>query len=177
MSLPQPQTPTDKARRWVIARATAWRAAMFLAFWFVLAGIGPAELTLAGPLAIVAATWMSLRLLPPSGRRGSLFAMGQLSLRFLRQTVIAGLDVAWRALHPNLPLHPGLITHPVRFPPGPARNMFCMLTCLVPGTMPVGEDESGALIIHCLDVGQPVAAQLEAEEALLARVLGSERHG
>ena len=34
-------------------------------------------------------------------------------------------------------------------------------------------DDNGALLIHCLDVGQPVAAQLAAEEALLARVIGA----
>ena len=31
---------------------------------------------------------------------------------------------------------------------------------------------SGALVIHCLDIRQPVAAQLAAEEALFVRVIG-----
>jgi hypothetical protein len=38
--------------------------------------------------------------------------------------------------------------------------------------LPVGTDASGGLLIHCLDVGQPVAAQLAAEEALFVQVIG-----
>jgi multicomponent Na+:H+ antiporter subunit E len=41
---------------------------------------------------------------------------------------------------------------------------------LLPGTVPTGSAEGG-LLIHCLDVGQPVAAQLAEEEALFARVV------
>jgi hypothetical protein len=36
--------------------------------------------------------------------------------------------------------------------------------------VPTGPAEKG-LIIHCLDVGQPVAAQLAEEEALFATVV------
>lgn len=50
--------------------------------------------------------------------------------------------------------------------------MFTSLTSLLPGTVPTGSDESGAVLVHCLDVEQPVAAQLAAEEALFARIVG-----
>jgi multicomponent Na+:H+ antiporter subunit E len=40
----------------------------------------------------------------------------------------------------------------------------------MPGTLPVGTDADGALVYHCLDLDQPVAAALAREEALLARV-------
>ena len=52
------------------------------------------------------------------------------------------------------------------------RNMFTALMSLLPGTVPTGSDASGALVIHCLDVEQPVIAQLAAEEAVFARVVG-----
>lgn len=169
---------SKEANARVVVMAAICRAAAFLGLWFVLSGIGPSQLTLAAPVAVIGATWLSLRLLPPGGSRGSLVPLIQLVVRFPQQTVVAGVDVAWRALDPRLPLRPGLVTYPVRFPPGAARNAFCTLTCLVPGTLPVGTDENDALIIHCLDVKQPIAAQLSAEEALLARVLGGGRgHG
>lgn len=167
-----PDSKETKTR--IMVPAAIWRASAFLVLWFVLSGIGPSELTLAAPVAVVGATWLSLRLLPPSRSAGSLVALVQLVVRFLRQTVVAGVDVARRALDPRLPLRPGLVTYPVRFAPGAARNSFCTLTCLVPGTLPVGTDEHDALIIHCLDVDQPIVAQLNAEETLLARVLGHE---
>jgi multicomponent Na+:H+ antiporter subunit E len=45
----------------------------------------------------------------------------------------------------------------------------------VPGTVPAGAVESGALLVHCLDVSQPVVEQLAAEEALLVGALGLDR--
>lgn len=146
------------------------RAAGFLGLWLVLAGADLADLP-AAALAVVAATWTSLRLLPPGGSRRSPVALAQLAWRFLRQSVIAGADVAWRALDPRLPLRPGFVTYPVRFPPGTTRNVFATLTSLLPGTVPCG-DHSGQLVYHCLDVDQPVVSQLAAEEAALSRALG-----
>ncbi len=158
------------ATRRYLARAAVWRAAGFLGFWLALAGADSSDL-FAAAASVVAATWISLHLLPPSGSRRSLVAMGQLALRFLYQSVVAGVDVARRALDPRLPLRPGFVGYPVRFPPGTARNTFTTLTSLLPGTVPAGE-EDGKLVYHCLDIGQPVVAQLAVEEAALSEVLG-----
>jgi multicomponent Na+:H+ antiporter subunit E len=146
------------------------RAAGFLVLWLVLAGADPADLP-AAAVAVVAATWASLRLLPPGSSRLSPSALAKLTLRFAYQSVAAGVDVAWRALDPRLPLRPGFVRYPVRFPPGPARNAFSTLTSLLPGTVPAGA-EPGHIVYHCLDVEQPVTSQLAAEEAALARALG-----
>jgi multicomponent Na+:H+ antiporter subunit E len=52
------------------------------------------------------------------------------------------------------------------------------LMSLLPGTVPSGSDERGRVLIHCLDVEQPVAAQLAAEEALFVRAIGeASSHG
>src|SRR5262247_330930 len=151
------------------ATAVIARAAWFLGLWLVLAGADLADLP-AAALAVVAATWTSLRLLPPGGSRRSPIAVARLAVRFLYQSVVAGLDVARRALDPRLPLRPGFVAYPVRFPPGTARNAFTTLTSLLPGTVPAGE-EGGDLLYHCLDVDQPVVSQLAAEEAALSRAL------
>ena len=153
----------------VAARAFL-RATAFLVLWLVLAGADPIDLV-AGAVAVVAATWASLRLLPPGSARVSPVALARLALRFACQSVIAGADVARRAFDPRLPLRPGFVRYPVRFPPGPARNAFTALTSLLPGTVPEGE-ERGQLLYHCLDLDQPVASQLAAEEAALSRAIG-----
>ena len=124
-----------------------------------------------------AATWTSLRLLPPGRWRVSPLGLARLALRFPRQSVMAGVDVARRALDPRLPLRPGFVTYRRGLPPGPARDAFCALASLLPGTLPVGTNEDGTLLVHCLDVEQPVAAQLAAEEALFVRALGGCRDG
>ena len=152
-------------------RAAITRGAGFLGFWLLLIGADPADLA-AGLFAATAATWTSLRLLPPSGGRLRYSALARLALRFMQQSMVGGLDVARRALDPRLPLRPGFVVYPVRLPPGPARNTFSALTSALPGTMPSGVDEHGALLYHCLDVEQPVAAQLAIDEGLLIRALG-----
>jgi multicomponent Na+:H+ antiporter subunit E len=164
-----PENGAANGRLWSSA---ARRAIWFLCFWLVLSGADLLDLP-AAVGAIAAATWMSLRLLAPTTSRGSPRAIAQLALRFLYESVIAGADVARRALDPRLPLRPGFVVYPIGLPPGAGRNMFAMLTSLLPGTVPAGE-EKGQLIYHCLDVGQPVFEQLAAEEAALSRALGND---
>jgi multicomponent Na+:H+ antiporter subunit E len=151
------------------------RMACFTAFWLILSGFDPVTL-LVGALAAIIATWTSLHLLPPSGWSFHPLALATLFLRFLRQSIVAGIDVAWRALDPRLPVRPGFVVYETHLPPGPMRNAFSTMTSLLPGTLPSGSDESGGLVIHCLDISQPVAEQLAGEEALLVQALGWTPH-
>lgn len=88
---------------------------------------------------------------------------------------MGGMEVARRVLSVRLPLRPGFVVYPVRLSPGPACNAFSTLTSMLPGTLPAGIDDHGALLYHCLDVEQPVAAQLAIDEGLLICAL-SETH-
>jgi multicomponent Na+:H+ antiporter subunit E len=133
----------------------------------VFIGADLADLVI-GVLVAAIATGASLYLLPLGTRRLRPVALARLALRFLCQSVIAGADVARRALDPRLPLRPGFVAFPVQVPAGAARNTFTTLTSLLPGTVPVGEDR-GCVVYHCLDVDQPVLSQLAAEEAALIR--------
>lgn len=144
-----------------------WRALWFLGAWFVIAGADVADLP-AAAAAVGLATWTSVRLLPPSGFRFSLLGLARLIRLFLYESVVAGVDVARRALDPRLPLRPGLLTYSTSLPPGSARNVFTTLTSLLPGTVPAGE-EGSQLIYHCLDIEQAVLSQLAGEEAALSR--------
>ncbi|MGA8656028.1 MAG: Na+/H+ antiporter subunit E [Chthoniobacterales bacterium] len=161
----------DKEIRISLAPAVIARLVGFLGLWFVLVGPDPAAL-LVGLFTAALATWTSLRLLPPSGGRPRFAFLTILAMRFGWQSVAAGIDVAWRALDPRLPLRPGFVVYPIRLQPSPTRNAFLTLSSLLPGTLPTGLNEGGVLLIHCLDVGQPVVAQMAAEELLLLRALG-----
>ena len=159
----------------LLVSAIVLRAVALLALWLVLVGgPDPADRP-AGIVALAAATWASLRLLPPRGARLSPIALACLVSRFARQSIVAGVDIAWRALDPQLPLRPGFVIYSAQLPPGPALNAFCALTSLAPGTLPAGPDDSGAFVVHCLDVRQPVASHLAADEELLTRALGHGR--
>jgi multicomponent Na+:H+ antiporter subunit E len=143
----------------------------FLVFWVIIAGTEPVDLLFGAPAALIV-TWASLQLLPPGTRRLRVVALARLVPRFLYQSIGAGVDVAWRALDPRLSLQPGFVTYRPRLPPGAALSAFCTVTSLLPGTLPSGTDESGRLMIHCLDKDQPIADQLATEEALLMEALG-----
>jgi multicomponent Na+:H+ antiporter subunit E len=146
-------------------RVAAVRATLFLGFWLMISGRNLSDLPV-GLAAVGAATWTSLRLLPAGGSRPRPVLLAALALRFVRQSVVSGTEVAWRALNPKLQLHPGFVAYPLRLPSGGARSAFCALSSLLPGTLPTGTDENGALLVHCLDAGQPVAANLAEEERL-----------
>jgi multicomponent Na+:H+ antiporter subunit E len=138
--------------------------------WIVLIrSVHPADLAV-GALAAAAAAWVSLRLLPPDAGRVKLAALAARGPRFLWQSVLAGIDVARRALAPSLPLRTGLIAYRTALPRGQARNAFATITSLLPGTLPAEDDASG-ILYHCLDTSQPVAQQLATEEREYAKAL------
>ena len=140
------------------------------AFWIVLIrSAQPADLVV-GALTAVAATSASLRLLPPDAGRVRLAALAACGPRFLWQSVLAGIDVARRALAPRLPLDTGFVTYRTGLPRGQARNAFATITSLLPGTVPAADDDS-SILYHCLDTAQPVAEQLATEEREYAKAL------
>ena len=149
------------------------RATFFLAFWLTLTGFVLADLP-AGFLAAACATWASLHLLPPASHRPHPARLARLMLRFLHQSVVAGIDAAWRALHPRLPLQPGLVSYHSTCPTAHLTSGFCTMASLQPGLLPAGFDAQGSIVCHCLDIGRPVAQQLAEEEKRFLRALGRE---
>jgi len=146
------------------------RGAMFLGWWFVLLpSARPGDIAV-GVLATILATYASGKLLPPQAGRVRLGVLLMLLPRFAWLSLLAGIDVARRVFSPNMPLATGFVDYKTDFPPGHARNNFATITSLMPGTVPSG-DGPDTIEFHCLDTGQPVAAQMAAEERLLARAL------
>lgn len=143
------------------------RGAGFLVLWLALSGsAAPADVA-AGLAASALGAWASLRLAPPEGGpRFRPLAMAHLFLRLPAQVLVAGIDVARRALAPRMRIAPGLVP----FTPhaaGRRADLFLALSSLLPGTLPAAPGT-----IHALDTTRPVAAELAAEEARFARATG-----
>lgn len=153
----------------VFSLGTVFRFGAYLGLWIILIGCSVTNFAV-GLLAAAWATWISVLLLPVGDRQVSATALARLAMRLPWQSLVAGADVARRAFDPRLPLQPGLITYATGLESGPGRNAFRALLSLQPGTVPVSVQESGDLLIHCLDTNQPVAVQLSLEEALFAQV-------
>jgi multicomponent Na+:H+ antiporter subunit E len=151
-------------RQSVFSVAALVRFAIYLALWLILIGCNVTDLVI-GMATAAWATIVSILLLPVSDRQISPFAFAKLCVRLPWQSLVAGADVARRALDPRLPLQPGFITYATGLADGPGRNAFRAIMSLQPGTLPVSVAKSGVMLIHCLDTSQPIVAQLADEEA------------
>jgi multicomponent Na+:H+ antiporter subunit E len=125
--------------------------------------------------AALAATWASLHLMPAGQGNIRPIKLAKFVFHFLHQSIVAGTDVAFRALDPRLPLRQGFVVYRAHLPRGTRRNAFCAIMSLLPGTLPCGL-EGDDLTIHCLDVTQPVVEQLAAEEAQFMQTTGGTQH-
>jgi len=167
-----PNNDPAVATRAARVRTLALRALGLLGLWILLIGSDPSDLAIGAATAVLAAV-ASVRLLAPDPHRVRVGALARIALRLPLQSLAAGYDVARRALHPRLPLRPGYVSYPLRLSPGLARDAFCALTSVVPGTVPSGPDAQGHLLVHCLDLEQAVAQQLASDEARIARAFGA----
>ena len=163
-------TPAPDGAR---GRAVLTRFAFYFLLWFAVSGVNLKDLPV-GVIAAGVATWVCLRLMPPTGARVQIWAALAFALDFLRLSLVSGLDVARRALSPTLDLRPGFVAAPLRLQPGAARDAFLGLASLLPGTLPTGAEvsEPQILLVHGLDISQPIAEELAAEEALFMRTVG-----
>ena len=151
-------------------RGAAARATLFFAIWLMVAGWKPADIPV-GLFAAAAAAWVSLALLPVQAAPPRYGALLTLLLRIMRGSAAAGFDIARRALKSQLDLRPGLAACPISLPQGTARNVFFAIESLQPGTLPAGVDGND-LIVHGLDISQPIAADLARDEAQFTLAVG-----
>ena len=155
--------------------AVVVRWVLFLVLWLCLAGKGPDVATaLFGAASAALATWISVVLLPPCPG-ASLPGVAGLALHLVRQTFKSGIEVAGLAFGPIRRMRPGAVPFRPSIAPGTLRDAFAALTSLVPGTLPIGEDDDGRILYHCLNVQQPVSEQLRTDERAVRRAFAASR--
>lgn len=144
---------------------------MFLAMvWLGFTGRDVSSWIVGAPAVLVAA-WISARLWPGVQWRWSPGGALAFAAYFVRESCLGGWDVARRALSPRPDLSPGIISHPLRLPVGPARQLFCGTVSLLPGTAVVGI-ASDRIQVHVLDQSARVEADLRELERRAAAVFG-----
>ncbi|KFC70078.1 hypothetical protein FG93_03093 [Bosea sp. LC85] len=160
---------TTETGRQIPLLAILTRGLGFLALWLILIGPALKDLPI-GLVAAAAATWTSTALWPDSGKL-SASGLVRFLIRFVPQSAVAGVDVARRAFAPQPALSPGFVTYRTSLPAGMARSASCAVMSLQPGKLPVAADADGTLHIHCLDLREPVAEQIAADEAAFCGTL------
>jgi len=79
--------------------------------------------------------------------------------------VRANLDVAYRVLHPAMPIRPGIIRARTALKTAAGITALANSITLTPGTMTVMAGEDGTLYIHCINV------RWRTEEEATARIV------
>ena len=134
----------------------------------VIGGFSGPDFVIGLAAAVIAAV-ASVRLSPCSSFQFDLRACVGMFLRLFLQSLAAGMDVARRALHPDLPIRPGFIQCTSELPEGAARSAFTVLVSMQPGSVPIPARQKWRFMVHCLDDTLPVGAALDADEARLRR--------
>jgi multicomponent Na+:H+ antiporter subunit E len=156
----------------LMMKIIAARFAFFMGVWLMIADWKEEDLPV-GFAASALALWISLSLLPPTAVDLRLSPLAKLTVRFLSLSIIAGVDVARRALLPRLDLRPGFVALPFELASGVGRNAFLVYSSLQPGTLPTSA-EGETLQVHGLDISQPIAASVQADEALFGKAISHE---
>lgn len=146
------------------------RVLLLLLVWWALT-VGDPSGTLAGMVVVALVTLISLRLFPPGVAWIHPLPLLLFVIFFMGRSVMAGIDVARRLLSPSLPVDPGYLTFYLNLPEGGPRWLLANTLSLMPGTLSVSLD-GAHLLIHCLDTGEPVEADVRAMEQRVARIFG-----
>jgi len=148
------------------------RALLFSLIWWILTE-GVMNSWMIGVPFIFFATLSSMVLLPPHS--WSLIGIVRFIPFFLWHSLCAGVDVARRALHPRLPISPGMYDYRWRLPPGMPRVVMANTVSLLPGTLSTKLEED-TLQVHVLDQEGAFASDLIMIETRVANEFGLSLH-
>jgi multicomponent Na+:H+ antiporter subunit E len=71
---------------------------------------------------------------------------------FTKALVVANLDVAYRVIHPAMPIRPGIVKVRTALKSREGRTMLANSITLTPGTMTVDITDDGFLYVHWINV-------------------------
>ena len=94
-------------------------------------------------------------------------------LYFSRQSILGGVDVAWRALHPRIPLAPGFVEYQLRLTNDFAAMFFANTVSMLPGTLSVDLRDK-QVTVHALDRNQDIRKNLRLLEQRVAELFGED---
>lgn len=163
---PQPPTVSTAFRLRRGLFRTAWMALL----WLGLVGWDPSAWVVGAPV-VLAAAWISVKLLPAISWWWSPLGAVRFAGYFLRESLRGGWDVARRALSPRLALAPAIVRYPLHLPPGPSRLFLCSAISLLPGTAVVAIEDQH-LCVHVLDHTPRVLGELRTLEQRVAGLFG-----
>lgn len=139
----------------------------FLLLWTILTGAeGWAFGAACTVLASLATRWLELPFW-----RFRLWCLPRFCFFFLRELLLAGWDVAWRALHPRLPIYPGWVEYRLKQHNPKVTLLLSAMVGLLPGTL-ASRARHGSLAIHTLNARADWESAICRLETELRTLLG-----
>ncbi|HDQ41170.1 MAG TPA: cation transporter [Desulfonatronum sp.] len=139
----------------ILFRTALIRLLMFGLLWWVLTE-GEHPLSLLGLAGVGSAAAVSMSVFPAGTWKWRFGPLIRFIPFFLWQSLLGGLDVAYRALRPKVDVQPEVIRHRLVLQQEPARVFFLWVISLLPGTAAVGlhGDETWVHVLDT-DLGDP----------------------
>ncbi len=153
-----------------LVRRILFRLLLFSILWYVLAGSDRLSWIIGVP-AVLFASILSLKLASASPLNIHLAGICRFIPFFLHQSFRGGIDVMHRALSFQQLLDPGLVSYTTLLPEGSARILFVNTISLLPGTLSA-KLQGNRVIIHTLDRGLPIWANIQGLEHHVATMMG-----
>ena len=125
------------------------RVLVLALFWWALTGGQPGAWWFYVPAVLAAALLPGWLPKPITGWSLHLRGLVSFILYFVHQSLVGGLDVAWRALRPTISLEPGLHEYEVKLTSASTRIFMAHVVSLLPGTLSADLRES-TLTVHAL---------------------------
>jgi multicomponent Na+:H+ antiporter subunit E len=176
MKPPNPIERRGRARLHPGERRVWWWQlfALSLLAWFALQGL---DRPVVGLVAAAAAATVAALIASDRPHRWRLHRLPGFALAFIVLSLRGGVDIAWRALHPALPIAPRFVRFPLDLPPGQPKTLFVSLLSLMPGTLSADFEDGGrTLIVHALtDEAEGTVADLQRRVRDLFALPGTER--
>ena len=148
------------------------RLIVFALLWWVLAEGDGSSWMFGAPFALFASV-ASLRLTPERGWRLRPLSAARFAGFFAYHSVIGGVDVAWRAVRPSMPISPGFVICPMRLPTESARVLLADTVSLLPGTLS-SASKATRWSCTCSTDTMPIRSDVERVEERIASALGLE---
>ncbi len=151
-------------------RTWLFRLVLFSTMWLILTD-GVMNSWFVGVPTVLLVTFFSVLLVPPLSL--SLRGIVLFIPYYLWHSIRGGADVAWRAMHPQLPISPALLNYRLRLPPGIPGVYMVVFVGLLPGTLCV-ESDGESLLVHVIDDTSAIKEELNMLEIRLAKIFGVE---
>lgn len=153
-------------------RSLTIRLILFALLWWILTE-GASPMSAWGIVGIAGAVGLSMHVFPAGLWNWRLVPLIRFVPYFLWQSLLGGLDVAYRALRPKVAGRPEVISYSFSLRQEPARVFFLWMVSLLPGTAAMNLQEDKARV-HVLDANLAAREKLEQLEKRIAGLFGEQ---